>query len=605
MIDLENHDGDSLAKELVKNGFVLVRNWESLLGFVPEWDKNGEYNQYFSNKSSFEAEKQRFIEFEQLRKGRSKIAEKSGELRELCDLLISMTSKSFGFEYSFFEHDLSDQTLSIENIKENTLLPTWNAFTLVFTEAETITLRSSNEPVDLGPGFKMLFCAGKMMEMVSGGLIFNNIAKVPSPALLVLRSFNLSLQIKRTSDKYGPLFGEKKNVFRNEFLERTWNINYSRNPSIGPYKPKVLFNKSGQNVHTGEEHLFGYIANNGDYFEVNKPENSILRFVSMDLETDPYLVSFSLTQQFGHVLYSALFPETRDFDKFRAFRSKQLGDKMGFLERVFSNLDNIIYIYFLSHTNWPVLNTQFLPALTKLLGDHVTVSDILRIKHIYPGSYNLYRTEDAERLVITLPEGRLKVSNFAKEIADRKNEFSEKMALFRLLEGLDMLDQDIAKLYHSLPSMPASPHKNKIQTQNKVTKLKKTFTKEKPKDMSLLLLERIKLKEQTRKQGNTLLAGKSANLGELTMIFEILYNLNSSDVAKSFPMDTLVVRVSDSLKATKYNLMSQEHIIRVLRVLDEKLPDEIFLFVKFGGLGEFVKFNFYNQRAFVLEQLKS
>ncbi|GMM37919.1 hypothetical protein DASC09_052440 [Saccharomycopsis crataegensis] len=630
VIDVNNYDTKYLLQCLVSHGYLVLRNWQSLSNNNSQiTTSDSSYLQINNAKPQFGT-----ITVNRLNYGDPKQIQKSSEgiLNSVSDSMVSLISKSFGLNYGFFDQCLSDQSYVISS---NNPITNCNLVSLIHTTGANLKLytRYEKEPIELGSQDEptLILSVGKIFEIITKGMVFNNILKVEGSNYTVFsKSLNLDLKISDVI-KLSSSFMDNKPDINKFFLQRVWKINYLKDPTIGAFEDKKFFNNANTNVNTGKEHMFGYLRNQNLFLQIDPLME--LNYVGFDTTADPYLINFKMSKKIGDVfideivyhqkdtnneLFNQIF--TQSFKDFANFHDNTLKEKLKALVRIFSNLDNVIYIYFLDHTNLPSLS-QFLPNMTKLLGKEVTVSDILKIKYLYPQSYELFKVvsnNDKTNLLIGLPKEQLQVTNFAKEIVKRKEIFSQLVDTFVSREDLHSIDEKINQVYNDLPLAPsdfkpaASSINRKLsilkESAPKITKLSK-ISKQKAQpinDKKLSLIERIRLKEAQKKKLFEIDApqGNGTNTGELLMIFEILYNLNTTNGVKSFPIKSIVGKIIDSLKATKFNLMSGEHLMKILRAFDEKLPDEILQIVNFANNGNIIlKYDFYNKRNEIIEFL--
>lgn len=496
-----------------------------------------------------------------------------------------------------------------------------------------------------------LLSIGKSLEILTKGLLFNNVLKIEngdtseeineyfvlSKHLDFNRSFHNYLQKLDDHERYSELFSRYDEILKKRF----WNIN--RN-SMRQIREKLFS-------------IYGYTKTDIDFLRISEEYTHI----DFNLENDFYLVSFNFQDSIGKfVWYNVAFKNNdqllekvnldfmQHLNSFLEYKLSKITKYFEKLLKILMSLDNLLFIYFMNHVNFPPFNS-FLIKLSKILNFKVSIYDILAIKVIYLDSYNLIANkikktplnssrafhEDLDFL-IGFNDENFNLNTFKEE---RKLRLTELITKFKRKFFLDYENKDIQKkhnksqilkIFHNLDGLTIELNskmdalissieeqgfsENRITTNfkntesllksnkklliNKITEKNKSsnvidtsskISKLNPeiKTGRLSLIERIKLKQAENSKKLMLLKDSTSktNFKELYyVVFTILANLNSKAVFTSTPISSLVDTICRSVINNHTMAISDDTVRKVLYHFNDILSDDLFQIVNLSGI---------------------
>lgn len=700
-VNIADHSPRVLSQTLVSNGFVVLTNWQTLIEQGGTDILQDELILDTNNDSPFRLHigsndgKHKYKELLLLNGDESscvplKLLAES--MQNISLTLTSMVAKSFDLSYSFFNQYMSNHdhymTASNGHTRQRNHYNDWNFIAVTKAcKGSCITCITEKDPIVINEPC-LILSVGKMLEIVSKGLLFSNILEITAPEGSKFSStvisysslLNLDLSIHETMESIYPNFNRLN--YDKQIQQRISKVNNLRDrTSANPNQYKNR-NYNTTSLSKGQEFIVGYVNNHIDYLEI---KDSDLQYACFDINLDPYLSVYDPNETIGNILaYSFVSHQKleklseplrekkkvveKGLLKFKVFQDEKVQSNLKFLVKIFANLDNIVYIYFMSHSNLPSLTKQFIPNLTKILGKDVLLLDILKIKFLYPESFEIFKVQNSNDLLIGLAQSEME--NFAKKLSERKVKFAQKVDDFIERHKLQMnvILKYANEVYENLPIVdnvkniqPSNEAFINSSSQEKTTNLKASLAKPQKSlnkivkntnrakstitalqtdvanqnsGKKLSLLDRIKLKEAQAKkqkefnaQQNNNGSGKSTEkiTDELLMVFEILYNLNTTSSAKSLTARQVTRKIVDSF-TSRANIISMQLAFELLKIMNTKLPNEYYQLLEFkdrasnandllskkmnmaptdnNGSMKIIKFNFFNRREEIVKLLR-
>lgn len=464
------------------------------------------------------------------------------DLGPLFSIVLAAIANELGLGYSHFDGfvDSTIPTVAISGTSDGknacAAIPTWNLFSVAYIEQIT-HFSGLTGPVILPKGTVLLVC-GKSLEFITGGLIFAN--KMVPDGPIVLASYNLKpgyvisdLQVGRSS-------------FQNKIVDRISAVNLADNTTY--YYPNS-HNTSGYYSASPQSDIY-YNHQHFSYLD----QIVLGLTTSGEVSEEKNLGYLQIQYEAGLLRYSKL-------------------------PAILSALDNLLFNYFLSHTNIPKVD-RFLSQLTSSQGRSVSADDVLLITHFLPRAYLLTRSRDG--LLIDVEDKE----RLFKQFSARKQQLQQSVDSF--ICSVKPIGINTIKIYSGLAQENVAA---KVpSTLRKIVKQTKAAPASR-----LSLLERIKLKEQSQLEKQ---AVKTDDSDLLVKVFEILYNLGTNSMSTR----QLCRKVVDSYGRT----IGEEQVNQALQQLNERLPNDTFEIVEVAQKKlKVVTFNFFNKRKEVLELLGS
>lgn len=240
-------------------------------------------------------------------------------------------------------------------------------------------------------------------------------------------------------------------------------------------------------------------------------------------------------------------------------------------------LDSILSLHYTSHTSQLPINKLLLSLVN--VQPKATVNDVLKIISIYPSSYGIKPTTedhpDPSPCFVVLNQS---IFEFNKLLNSRSKEFISALNHWIDTHGDDktipfsLIDDHIKSTgKKSAKSSPKKVTKLSSELKNSSQKFRFNPKDEKvqaAKNNSLSLLDRIRLKENTKSEPNTVEEKRSVYLhGKLVSLYNIVAQIKGSQECLNIALKRLSLMIKDSMEYPMHN----HDIVECLYLMEKKL----------------------------------